>query len=108
MSALVCAALLLAYTRDTQGQSVAPIAGARPACAIASQQSVFNGVAYNHIVSVDNQCSHAVQCVVTTDVNPTPSTLVVSAGAHASTNTFLGSPSRMFVPVVRCESIRVR
>ncbi len=78
-------------------------AGTRPACAQASHNARFDGSGYSHIVSVTNTCDYALTCTVTTNANPRPATMRISAGQSGSVNTFLSSPAREFTPTVNCE-----
>lgn len=70
---------VLSFAATLFAQS-APVAGTRPACVSVSPQPVFNGTGYNHLVSIVNQCSAAVTCSVTTNVNPRAIESVVPAG----------------------------
>ena len=60
-------------------------------------------VGYNHIVHVANACDSAFVCDVSTDVNPEPQRVRVPAHTEIEVVTFLGSPSRVFVPKVECD-----
>lgn len=62
----------------------------------------FNGVGFNHIVHISNACAVAADCVVTTDVNPEPTSVVAPPKGDVEVNTFLGSPARVFTPKVEC------
>lgn len=78
-------------------------AGTRPACAQVSHNARFDGSGYSHIVSVNNTCDYPLTCTITTDANPRPATMRISAGQSSSVNTFLSSPAREFSPTVSCE-----
>jgi serine acetyltransferase len=57
---------------------------------------------YNHIVHIRDACSVGAVCVVTTDVNPEPTSVAVAAKSETEVNTYLGSPSRVFTPKITC------
>lgn len=100
-AALLAALFALSLSAVALAQS-RPVAGARPACVTASAQPVFNGTGYNHLVTVSNQCTATVACAVTTNVNPTPIELSVSAGQSRTVNTFFNSPVFGFNATVEC------
>jgi len=77
-------------------------AGTRPDCAQVSHNARFDGSGYSHIVSVRNTCTYAITCSITTNANPTASTMLISAGQSSSVNTFLSSPASDFTPTVDC------
>ena len=77
-------------------------AGTRPDCAQVSHNARFDGSGYSHIVSVRNTCDYTISCSITTNANPTASTLLISAGQSSSVNTFLSSPASDFSPTVNC------
>ncbi len=67
----------------------------------------YSGVAryvagYDHIVYLGNDCDAPSSCVVWTDVNPEPQTVIIPAHETIAVMTFRGSPSSVFFPVVRC------
>jgi hypothetical protein len=57
---------------------------------------------YDHFVILDSSCAQEATCVVSTDVNPSPETAVVPAGARVEVATFLGSPASEFKATVAC------
>ena len=77
-------------------------AGTRPDCAQVSHNARFDGSGYSHIVSVRNTCTYTITCSVTTNANPTATTMLVTAGQSSSVNTFLSSPASDFTPTVNC------
>lgn len=77
-------------------------AGTRPDCAHVSHNARFDGSGYSHIVSVRNTCDYTITCSITTNANPTASTLLITAGQSSSVNTFLSSPASDFTPTVNC------
>lgn len=62
----------------------------------------YRNYAYDHIVHLGNSCDAAVVCDVATNVNPTPIRVQLAAAERREVLTFRGSPSREFVPRVRC------
>jgi len=71
-------------------------------CATWKAESAFVGLAYNHLVHIENKCDHPVSCRVKTDVNPKEETVVVPAKGRKTHLTFRGSPAREFKAVVTC------
>jgi hypothetical protein len=59
-------------------------------------------VGYDHLVHLDNVCDASVDCVVWTDVSPTPLPVAVEPREAAVVLTFRGSPARAFTPFARC------
>jgi hypothetical protein len=57
---------------------------------------------YDHFVILDSSCAGEATCTVSTDVNPSPQTAVVPAGARVEVATFLGSPATEFKATVSC------
>jgi hypothetical protein len=57
---------------------------------------------YDHFVILDSSCAKEASCTVSTDVNPTPQTAVVPAGAKVELATFLSSPASEFHATVAC------
>ncbi len=98
---VVAAAALLAG-------SIAADAGAPPAptkipaCVSVKSESRYVPYGYNHVVIVTNGCSKPTTCTVSTDVNPSPSTVDVAAGKSTEVLTWSGSPSQVFTPRVGC------
>ena len=58
---------------------------------------------YDHIVELENTCDKAMVCDVSTDVNPTPTTVELAAGETKSTLTYRGSPASEFKAQVDCK-----
>lgn len=73
-----------------------------PDCVHVTGNARYGALAYDHIVTVQNQCDYAVSCVVGTDVNPAPQSVRVDAGHTEMVSTFRGSPAREFTPRARC------
>ena len=76
--------------------------GDHPACIQVSGDSRYGAVGYDHVVTVRNGCDRAAVCSVTTNVNPQPASLRVTAGASADIVMWRGSPSREFSPRADC------
>lgn len=93
---LALVALATAHAEDA-------IAGERPRCVSVSAQPRFDGSGYSHWVSVEDACSYAVRCEISTDVAPSPVSLELRAGERRDVNTFLSSPASAFTATVRCE-----
>jgi hypothetical protein len=75
-------------------------------CVTLRAEARYGAAAYNHIVVLTNACDKAEDCSVTTDVNPEPITVTVPGHGVAEAMTFLGSPSRVFVPKARCVPVK--
>ena len=75
---------------------------AAPFCMQSWPEARMQAYGYNHIVHLRNMCPVAADCVVTTDVNPEPTRIMVDAKSETEVNTFLGSPARVFTPTVAC------
>lgn len=99
---VVLAVAALAGLAHAQQPPGARVAGDRPACVDVAFAALYRGVAYNHVVTIHNTCGQPARCTVTTDVNPSPMSVSVAAGATAQVATFIGSPARVFVPTVAC------
>lgn len=65
-------------------------------------EAVFNGSGYNHLVYLTSRCDQAVDCAVSSDVNPEPTQVVLAPGQSRTVNTFLGSPVQKFTAKVTC------
>lgn len=76
--------------------------GERPECVTVSGSARWNAAGYNHSVTVTNGCEYAVHCTVSTDVNPTPISVDLDAGASRTVTTFLDAPGSGFIPNVGC------
>jgi hypothetical protein len=71
-------------------------------CVRVSAEARYRGLGYEHVVHLENGCDKDVVCLVATDVNPEQQTVSVPPGVAADVITFIGSPSREFVPHVTC------
>lgn len=100
LSALLVSGVALA-AGTALGQPSAAI-GDRPDCVTAVGRVVNTGFGFNHSVHVSNGCSFAVDCHVSTDVNPHVNDIHLAPGASTDVATFLGSPASTFVPNVVC------
>ena len=97
--AVVGAALLAA----SSAPAASPSGTLVPACVEVHTESRYVPYGYNHIVILTNGCVQTATCIVTTDVNPTPITATVQAGATTEVLTFMASPHPSFVATVACQ-----
>lgn len=95
---LVLTLLSLPLVALAQGRVI----GERPECVRAEAIPRFGAMAYDHWVHLENTCGTTVHCTVSTDVNPVPVELDLSAGASRDLSTFHGSPASAFVATVSC------
>jgi hypothetical protein len=105
--ALLLAALFAALTlfrglTSTSAQTT--VGGERPPCVRVTANARFDGVGYGHWVSVENGCTTAVECDVSTDVAPTTIHVSLTPSQRREVNTFLSSPSRQFAATVSCQT----
>lgn len=82
-------------------RSAAPPA-ALPACVRVATESRYVPYGYNHVVLLENGCSKAASCTVSTDVSPDKRQLELAPSAKVEVTTFMGSPSQTFVASVAC------
>jgi hypothetical protein len=75
---------------------------APPACLSVTTSARYGALGYNHIVTLRSACSKRLDCSVTTNVNPTPTTATVQPKETVEVVTFLGSPAYSFTADVRC------
>jgi hypothetical protein len=75
---------------------------AAQSCITSLAQARFDGGAYDHWVSVTNECPLLVYCSVWTDVNPSPQVVPIEPGQAVDVLTFRASPARVFTPQVVC------
>jgi hypothetical protein len=73
-----------------------------PECVRVRTEARYVAYGYDHIVEVENACEKAVDCTITTDVNPASSNLAVPPRQTRSVTTFRGSPAREFKADVAC------
>ena len=85
---------------QTQGDS--PAKGL--SCVRWTQQVVYRGLGYNHLVHLKNKCKSAAVCQVTTDVNPKAMEARLAPGEKTTVTTFVGSPARVFQAKVSCKA----
>ncbi len=71
-------------------------------CVNVKAEARYSGVGYNHLVHLDNQCTFAAQCEVSTNVNKDPQTVNVPSKEKRTVLTWRGSPAREFTPYVVC------
>ena len=72
------------------------------ACVTHKTEARFVGVAYNHLVHFENNCTYSVACDVKTDVNPKTETVNLSPKEKKTHLTYRGSPARVFKATVKC------
>jgi hypothetical protein len=87
------------------GLAGAPLrrAGAQAtSCVVTWGESRFDGGAYDHWVSVSNECGAPVTCSVWTDVNPNVQVVPLDPRRVVEVLTFRASPARVFTPQVVC------
>jgi hypothetical protein len=82
------------------------LVGDRPDCVTASGVVRPDGIGYRHFVHVANACDFAVDCRISTDVNPQVQNVHVEPGGQTDVMTFLSSPARTFVARVECPNPR--
>lgn len=97
---LLAAGVALAQTQSHAAE------GERPACVRARGEARAQAYGWNHVVVIENTCTAAVTCRVSSDVNPSPVTVQVPAGQTRETVTFLDSPASAFVGRASCETPR--
>lgn len=73
-----------------------------PACIRVSTESRWVPYGYNHVVILENGCSKAATCKVSTDVNPQVQTAEVEASKTVEVTTIMASPASTFVAKVNC------
>jgi hypothetical protein len=74
-----------------------------PACVKATTQVVAVAYGYNHVVTLENTCTRAAACTVSTDVAPDPIQATVEAKQKVDLVTFRGSPASSFKAKVECK-----
>lgn len=75
---------------------------AGPVCLETSHEARYKGMGYDHVVIVNNTCSDAYRCAISTNVNPRVVQLDVPPKSRREVVTFRGSPARQFVPNTVC------
>lgn len=78
------------------------LAQQQPECIRFEGYARWGADAYNHIVRVENACTRAATCNVSTNVNPQVQVVRVPAGQTVEVVTFIGSPASQFTPNVSC------
>jgi hypothetical protein len=73
-------------------------------CVKVSTEARYAAYAYDHVVTLESGCDQAMRCEVSTDVNPTPSTVELARGETKSVLTYRGSPAREFKANVECKA----
>jgi len=78
-----------------------------PTCIDVWGEARYRNYGYDHIVHVNDRCSAAAICDVSTDVNPEVQRFTIAAGQEIEVVTYRGSPSREFRPHVECRLVPV-
>jgi hypothetical protein len=99
--AIVSALLVATSVRDASAEDAG--APALPACIGVNTTSRYVPYGYNHVVILKNGCSKAATCTVSTDVNPTPTSVDVAISTTIEVLTFNASPQQNFVAHVTCK-----
>src|SRR5687768_1456662 len=102
--AAVCA---LCLTAGGSQRAVAADGERGPApgnCVKVSTEARYAAYAYDHVVTLESGCDQAMRCEVSTDVNPTPTTVELARGETKSVLTYRGSPAREFKANVECRA----
>lgn len=73
-----------------------------PACIRVATQARWVPYGYNHVVIIEDGCSKAATCTVSTDVNPQPQTAEIASGQTVEVTTFMASAASTFVAKVTC------
>lgn len=73
-----------------------------PACVRVATESRWVPYGYNHVVILENGCSKAATCKVSTDVNPQVQTVEVDVAKTVEVTTIMASPASQFVAKVSC------
>ena len=102
MKRLVSALLLGFVALASSAQAADPPKPGLPACVRVQTQSRWIPYGYNHVVIIENGCSKAATCDVSTDVNPEQQKAEVASGATVEVTTFMGSAASQFVAKVTC------
>lgn len=89
-------ALLVASTASS------PLADSAAACVTSGTEVLYRNYGYDHIVHLASSCDQPATCSVTTDSNPSGTTVTVPAGEHVAVLMFRGSPARAFLATVSC------
>ena len=77
-------------------------AGGASGCVSWTKEARYEGLGYNHYVYLTSACKVVMECAVTTNVNPEPTTATVQPGGKATVLTFRGSPASEFTASVTC------
>ncbi|HEY2513919.1 MAG TPA: hypothetical protein VGI39_23790 [Polyangiaceae bacterium] len=93
---LLTAGLLLLANRVARAEPA-------PSCRVSVlAEPRWNGYGFNHLVHLVNSCSEALDCSVSTDVNPQEQTVTVAPYTDVVVNTFVGAPGSVFTPRANC------
>lgn len=100
--ALAVAALAMAGAPARAADAGAPAPAPVPACVRVATESRWVPYGYNHVVILENGCSKAASCKVSTDVNPQAQTVEVDIAKTVEITTIMASPASQFVAKVSC------
>ena len=73
-----------------------------PSCVRAKHHARYLGFAWDHVVTILNDCKKGAACVVTTSANPDPIDVQVEAKTSKSVLTYRANPSREFTYELSC------
>jgi hypothetical protein len=97
----ISAALLALGAGTALGQAGVPV-GERPDCVAVRGEVVNIAFGFRHSVHVTNGCAYAVDCRVSSDVNPDPHAVHLAPGAATDVVTHMAAPGSGFTPRVEC------
>jgi hypothetical protein len=80
----------------------APAPPSLPACIRVATESRWVPYGYNHVVILENGCSKAATCKISTDVNPQVLTAEIEPTKTVEVTTIMASPASQFVAKVTC------
>jgi hypothetical protein len=99
---LALSALVLAGPSPADGQAPLPARDDPAVCVARQTEARYGALGYDHLVSLANGCTRAVECQVSTNVAPTPISRVLAPRESALVLTFRGSPARSFTARIDC------
>lgn len=100
--AAIAAVGLVALSAHADPPPPAPAQSKLPACIRVATESRWVPYGYNHIVIIEDGCSKAATCSVSTDVNPQAQSAEIASGQTVEVNTYMASASSAFVAKVTC------
>ncbi len=93
---------VLAVAAPAAGADAGAPPPAVPPCVKVQTQAIFSGAGYNHVVGIENGCTRAAACEVSTDVAPEKLAVTVPPSESRELVTFRGSPASEFKATVKC------